>query len=279
MSSNERQTTSVRIGYLLLKQALLKQECQYLLAAIQFFTRIPLPVAAAHDRDSLNQALKYFPLIGWLVGGVCALTFHLAVGLWPASVAIVVSVAVGILLTGALHEDGFADSCDGFGGGWDKPKVLAIMKDPRIGSYAAIGLILILLLKVVALIELAAQSNELVMIALLFAHSTSRLLVLPLPWWLDYARDSTDSKSREMVTARFTTGMLAYSSLFVLLPLLFYQVLILFYAAAIAGLAVFAMGLYFKHRIGGYTGDCLGATQQIAEIILYLSILGLWSSL
>jgi adenosylcobinamide-GDP ribazoletransferase len=258
---------------------LLKQEYQYLLTSIQFFTRIPLPMSVSHDQDSLNQALKYFPLVGWLVGGVCALTFHLAVGFWPASVAVILSVVAGVILTGALHEDGFADSCDGFGGGWDKSQVLSIMKDPRIGSYAAIGLMLILLLKILTLIELAAQSEELVLIALLLAHSASRLLVLPLPWLLDYVRDSDDSKSHRMVAARFSGGMLAYSSLLVLLPLLFYQVPVLFYAFANAALVVFAMGLFFKRRLGGYTGDCLGATQQVAEIVIYLSLLGLWTSL
>lgn len=258
---------------------MLKQEYQYLLTSIRFFTRIPLPMSVSHDQDSLNQALKYFPLVGWLVGGVCALTFHLTVGFWPASVAVILSLVVGVILTGALHEDGFADSCDGFGGGWDKSQVLSIMKDPRIGSYAAIGLILILLLKIVALIELASQSEELVLIALLLAHSASRLLVLPLPWLLDYVRDSDDSKSHSMVATRFSGGMLAYSSLLVLLPLLCYQVPALFYAVANAALAVLAMGLYFKHRLGGYTGDCLGATQQVAEIVIYLSILGLWTSL
>ena len=256
---------------------MLKQEYQYLLTSIQFFTRIPLPRSVSHDQDSLNHALKYFPLVGWLVGGVCALTFHLATGFWPASVAVILSVVVGVILTGALHEDGFADSCDGFGGGWDKSQVLSIMKDPRIGSYAAIGLILILLLKVFTLIELAAQSEELVLIALLLAHSASRLLVLPLPWLLDYVRDSDDSKSHRMVAARFSGGTLAYSSLLVLLPLLFYQVPVLFYAFANAALVVFAMGLFFKRRLGGYTGDCLGATQQVAEIVIYLSILGLWT--
>jgi adenosylcobinamide-GDP ribazoletransferase len=258
---------------------LLKQEYQYLLTSIQFFTRIPLPMSVSHDQDSLNQALKYFPLVGWLVGGVCALTFHLAAGFWPASVAVILSVAIGVILTGALHEDGFADSCDGFGGGWDKSQVLSIMKDPRIGSYAAIGLILILLLKIFTLIELAAQSEELVLIAILLAHSASRLLVLPLPWLLDYVRDSDDSKSHNMVAARFSSGMLAYSSLLVVLPLLYYQVPVLFYAFANAALVVFAMGLYFKRRLGGYTGDCLGATQQVAEVVIYLSILGLWTSL
>jgi adenosylcobinamide-GDP ribazoletransferase len=258
---------------------LLKQEFQYLLTSIQFFTRIPLPMSVSHDQDALNHALKYFPLVGWLVGGVCALTFHLAASFWPASVAVILCVVVGVILTGALHEDGFADSCDGFGGGWDKSQVLTIMKDPRIGSYAAIGLILILLLKIAALIELAAQSEELLLIALLLAHSASRLLVLPLPWLLDYVRDTDDSKSHNMVAARFTGGMLAYSSLLVMLPLLFYQVPVLFYAVMNAALVVLVMGFYFKHRLGGYTGDCLGATQQVAEIVIYLSILGLWTSL
>jgi adenosylcobinamide-GDP ribazoletransferase len=258
---------------------LLKQEYQYLLTSIQFFTRIPLPMSVSHDRDALNQALKYFPLVGCLVGGVCALTFHLAAGFWPASVAVILCVVVGVILTGALHEDGFADSCDGFGGGWDKSQVLTIMKDPRIGSYAAIGLILILLLKIVALTELASQSEELLLIALLLAHSASRLLVLPLPWLLDYVRDTDDSKSHSMVAERFTGGMLACSSLPVMLPLLFYQVPVLFYAVVNAALVVLVMGFFFKRRLGGYTGDCLGATQQVAEIVIYLSILGLWTSL
>jgi adenosylcobinamide-GDP ribazoletransferase len=258
---------------------LLKQEFHYLLAAIQFFTRIPLPTGVAHDSVTLNQALRYFPLIGWLVGGVCGLTYYLAAGTWPLSVAVVLSIIVGVLLTGALHEDGFADSCDGFGGGWDKAQVLAIMKDPRIGNYAALGLILILLLKTVLLIQLAQESDDLLLIALLLAHSVSRLLVLPLPWLLDYARQTDDSKSRSMVGERFSGGMLACSSLFVLLPLLYFQVPMLWYALVNAGVVALIMGLYFKRRLGGYSGDCLGATQQVTEVVVYLSLLGSWNSL
>ena len=258
---------------------LLKREFQYLLAAIQFFTRIPLPTAVAHDSVTLNQALKYFPLVGWLVGGVCALTYYLAIDTWPASVAVLLSIVVGVLLTGALHEDGFADSCDGFGGGWDKAQVLAIMKDPRIGNYAALGLILMLLLKTVLLIQLAGKSDELVLIALLLAHSASRLLVLPLPWLLDYARESDDSKSHTMVAGRFSGSMLAYGSLFVLLPLLYLQVPPLWYALLNASIVAALMGLYFKRRLGGYSGDCLGATQQVTEVVIYLSLLGSWNSL
>lgn len=256
-----------------------KQEFQYLLAAIQFFTRIPVPSTAVNDSGTHNQALKYFPLVGWLVGAACALAYNIAVAYWPSSVAVVLCVIVGILLTGALHEDGFADCCDGFGGGWDRPQVLAIMKDPRIGSYAALGLILLLLLKIVLLIELAADSDEIVIIALLLAHSASRLLVLPIPWLLDYARAQDDSKSHAMVEAGFSTRMLAGSSLFVLLPLLYFQAPPLWSAFASAALVALLLGLYFKHRLGGYTGDCLGATQQLTEVTIYLSLLASWNSL
>ena len=258
---------------------MLKQEYQYLLAALQFFTRIPVPSPALYDSATRNHALKYFPLIGWLVGAACAAVYFLAAAYWPASVAVICCVIAGLLLTGALHEDGFADSCDGFGGGWDKAQVLAIMKDPRIGNYAALGLILILLLKIAVLIELAAESDEIVVIALLLGHSASRLLVLPIPWLLDYARAADDSKSHAMVEAGFSTRMLATSSLFVLLPLLYFRVPLFWYAFASAALVACLLGLYFRHRLGGYTGDCLGATQQVTEVTIYLTLLASWNSL
>ena len=236
-------------------------------------------MATPHDRVSLNHALKYFPLVGWLVGGVCAFTLHLAAGVWPIAVAVVISVGVGVLLTGALHEDGFADSCDGFGGGWNKAQVLDIMKDPRIGNYAAIGLLLMLALKLFALVALAGESIELAMISLLLAHSASRWLVLPLPWLLDYVRDGDDSKSRDVVEQRFSAPLFAVSSLFVVMPLLIFGVPLFYQAVISAAAAVLALALYFRHRIGGYTGDCLGATQQVAEVAIYLAILGPWTSL
>lgn len=257
---------------------MLRQEYQYLLAALQFFTRIPVPATAPSDSERQNHALKYFPLVGWLVGSLCALTFYLADGILPASVAVVLCIIVGVLLTGALHEDGFADSCDGFGGGWDKAQVLAIMKDPRIGNYAALGLLLLLLLKTVTLLALAAESPERVMIAVLLAHPLSRLWVLPIPWLLAYARSADDSKSHGMVERGFTAPMLAYSSLFVLLPLLLLGLSALWTAFFCAGLVALATGLYCRRRLGGYTGDCLGATQQLTEVAVYLSLLHAWTS-
>ena len=116
------------------------------------------------------------------------------------------------------------------------------------------------------------------MIALVLAHTVSRLWVLPIPWLLDYARSADDSKSHGMVEGGFTAPMLAYSSLFVLLPLLLLGVPPLWSAFFYAGLVAAAMGLYFKHRLDGYSGDCLGATQQLTEVAVYLSLLHSWTS-
>ena len=258
---------------------MLKQEFQYLLAAIQFFTRIPVPLATPHDRVSLTHALKYFPLVGWLIGGLCALVLNMAGALWPPAIAVILCIAFGVLLTGALHEDGFADSCDGFGGGWNKEQVLRIMKDPRIGNFAAIGLILLLGLKIWALIELVEASPDLAMVALLLAHANSRWLVLPLPWLLDYVRDDQSSRAGSMVEHRFSGAMFGYASLFTLIPLLLLGVPMFYCAVFWAAVTVIALAFYFRHRLGGYSGDCLGAAQQVAEVVIYLAILASWNSL
>src|SRR5664279_1834817 len=89
------------------------------LLALSFYTRLPGP--QSQDYTKLPQAVLYLPLVGWLVGGITALSFYLADLLWPQATAVILALIVGIFLTGAFHEDGFADVCDGFGGGWGKP--------------------------------------------------------------------------------------------------------------------------------------------------------------
>ena len=190
----------------------------------------------------------------------------------------IIAISGGLLLTGALHEDGLADCCDGFGGGWDKAQILTIMKDPCIGSYGAIGLIVSLVARVILLTELARLGPGLVMVALITGHAASRYLVLILTSWLDYARESADSKSAGMVEGGFSLSMLLYSSVLCLLPLWLIDGSILFNAVPIAAVAVIALGFYFRHRIGGYTGDCLGATQQLSELIIYFSLVAIWTS-
>ncbi len=112
-----------------------RRQLRLLLTAVMFYTRLPVPRWVGHSDDQLNRATVYFPLIGWLVGGVAAGVYWGAAQLWPPLVAVLLSTGAGVLLTGAFHEDGLADTCDGFGGGWTRERILTIMKDSRVGKY------------------------------------------------------------------------------------------------------------------------------------------------
>jgi adenosylcobinamide-GDP ribazoletransferase len=256
----------------------MNNEFKYLLTAVMFFTRIPGISNAPYDRRSQRQALKYFPLIGWLVGALGAITLSLAATLLPVSIAVLVAVIVIILLTGAMHEDGLADSFDAFGGGLDREQILRIMKDPRLGVYGAMALFLVIGLKLMLLLELSAQGIGFAALSLMFAQATSRFVVLLIPARLDYVQHSPDSKSRSMVGERLALSDLCIGAAFIFLPLLFLDDASLWLATIIAILFSIGLGAYFKSRIGGYSGDCLGATQQISEVLIYLTILVSWTS-
>ncbi len=160
-----------------------------LLLALSFYTRLPCPQTL--DYKLLPQAAVYLPVIGWLVGGITAASYYLCDLIWPQTTAIVLALITGIFITGAFHEDGFADVCDGFGGGWDKEQILTIMKDSQIGAYGAVGLILMLFLKISLL---NSMSGEAIPLQLLAGHSISRLPPLLLMQRYDYAR-TENSKS------------------------------------------------------------------------------------
>ncbi len=241
---------------------------QLFLLALSFYTRLPHPQSL--DYTQLHRAVVYLPLIGWLVGGVTALSFYLADWIWPPSTAAIVALITGILMTGALHEDGFADVCDGFGGGMNKQRTLEIMKDSHIGVYGVLGLLLILLLKISVLSTMPAATVPLV---LLTGHSLSRLSPLLLMWRYNYARDN-DSKSSGAVY-KPNLQELAFATVVALLPLALLPVLCTLATIPVL-LATLLLGHYFYRRIGGYTGDCLGASQQVAETIFYLSVNALW---
>ena len=137
----------------------MKKQLHIFFTALMFYTRIPCPKNIDHNPDYLNKASRYFPLIGWIVGGICFGIYYLASIVFSVEIALILSMIAGILTTGAFHEDGFADVCDGFGGGWTKEKILLIMKDSAIGAYGAIGLVLLFLLKFQSLIQLISDSN------------------------------------------------------------------------------------------------------------------------
>ena len=238
------------------------------LLALSFYTRLPVPQTL--DYRQLPQSAVYLPLIGWVVGGSCALMFYLADWLWPQTVAVILALSTGILLTGALHEDGFADICDGFGGGMNKQRILEIMKDSQVGVYGLLGLVLMLLLKISLLSSLPAVAVPLV---LLSGHSLSRWSPLLLMKGYNYAREQHSKASGAVYQPGFTE--LAFATIIASLPLALLPALCVLTVIPVL-LVTLLLGRYFHRHIGGYTGDCLGASQQVAETVFYLSVSALW---
>lgn len=252
---------------------LLRREAESFFAALRFFTRLPVPAWVGHSAEQLNQAARYFPLVGLIVGALGAGVTLAAAQVWPAAIAVLLGMAATLLVTGAFHEDGLADTIDGMGGGWTKEQVLAIMKDSRIGSYGALGIALALLTKFVALAELFAVSLAPTFAALLIAgHGASRLASTTLIYFLDYARDDDTAKSKPLAT-RMSGGELAIAALCGLAPCLWLPPAQAAVALGLVALVTLLAARYFVRRIGGYTGDCLGATQQLAELAFYLGML------
>lgn len=254
----------------------MRYQLELFLTALGFFTRIPVPGWIAWSPERLNHAARYFPWVGWVVGLAGAGVFLAAAWLLPASLAVVLSMAATIRLTGAFHEDGWADAWDGLGGGWEKEQALRIMKDPRIGSYGTIGLVLVLLAKALALVELAQRGSGWAALALLVAHPLSRLGSTSLIHFLVYVRDDDGAKSKPLAH-RLTGRELAIAAAGGLAPLLLLPPLPATCALAGAILTTLYASRLFRRRLGGYTGDCLGAAQQGAELAIYLGILIPWS--
>ncbi|MDD2725343.1 MAG: adenosylcobinamide-GDP ribazoletransferase [Methylovulum sp.] len=237
--------------------------------ALSFYTRLPIPQNL--DFQQLPQATVYLPLVGWLVGGVGALVFYLAALLWSPMTAVILALIAGVFMTGAFHEDGFADACDGFGGGWGKQRILEIMKDSRVGAYGAIGITLLLLLKISLL---AAMPVTLVPLLLWAGHSASRLPPLLLMRRYDYAR--IDGGKGVVAVFKPSGKDLLFAAMCALSPMLLLPV-----GCWLAGVPMLVvnrlLGRYFYRHIGGYTGDCLGASQQVAEVVFYLGASALWT--
>ena len=257
----------------------MKKQPTLFFTALQFYTRIPIPSGIPFETANLNPASRFLPLIGWLVGGIAALVWMLF-SLLDVQVALICSMMTSILVTGALHEDGFADSCDGFGGGWTKEKILLIMKDSRIGAYGVIGLIGILALKFSLLNALSPFTHSAMLgFYMISAHAISRFMCVTMMFYSSYARNTDDSKAN-FVAQKVSISTILIAFLFAVAPLIFLSitlnsVLILLIIPMLA-MVTLLMGSYFKKWIGGYTGDCLGAVQQVCEVAFYLFTLMLW---
>jgi len=182
--------------------AALIHEARLFFIALQFFTRVPVPAWVGYTPEWMHASARHYPLVGAWVGGVAALVLWLAAQVWPLSVAVGLSMAATVWLTGGFHEDGLADTCDGLGGSVSRERALTIMKDSRLGSYGALGLVGVLGLKAVALYELTDFDGVQALIALVWAHAVSRAVPVALLRLLPYAGDAEQADGAAGVRRR-----------------------------------------------------------------------------
>jgi adenosylcobinamide-GDP ribazoletransferase len=239
-----------------------------LATAFQFLTRLPMP-SVTFEEDSLSRSVKFFPLVGLAVGsGAALLQSVLIVHLARPLTAFVVLTYL-VLITGCLHEDGLADTADGFGGGWTKDRILAILRDSRIGSYGAIALVLSLLARYLLLASLPMERFIAYVIS---AHVLCRWSSLPLSYFLPPAREQEGQGARIAKLTSFSSLLFgsALSTAIVIFALRRSSVAPLL----VAPLIVLVSGWFYNKKIGGITGDCFGATNQLTEIAIYFC--GVW---
>lgn len=254
-------------------------EYRLLLVAIQFLTRLPVPPFAYYNPQWLHQSSRHFPAVGLLVGLLCAGVFWLGSILFTPLVAAVISTVFGIRLTGGFHEDGLADSCDGLGGGLTRERTLTIMKDSRLGTYGVLGLVSALLLKVTLL---ASMPLSVAIVALIIGHTASRLLCISLLALLPYGGEIEHAKAKPMaqqltpLQGVLSSGWLILAGVLVtiIFPNTMHQIGLgqWLLTLLLALISTDYMRRLLYRRLEGYTGDGLGATQQVSEVAIYIGL-------
>ena len=242
---------------------MIRREIRLLLTAAQFLTRLPVPAFVKHGPGQLDRAMRYLPLVGIGVGLWGAAVLALAAAGLPRPVAALLSVAATLLLTGALHEDGLADTLDGLLGGSTREDALRIMRDSRLGTFGAAGLAVALGLKVAALSVLPAAGP-----ALVAGHAGSRFFVVCVLAGLPYAR----AEGKAAAVGGVGVTEMAVAGCCALPPMLLLGSRAAPALLLASGLA-WAMAHWFRRRVGGYTGDGLGAVQQVTELAILLAAL------
>ncbi|UUO24393.1 adenosylcobinamide-GDP ribazoletransferase [Colwellia sp. M166] len=274
---------------MLLKQGILREQWHLLLLAVSFFTRIPVKLKVDVTANMLNQASRYFALVGVFIGVGSALVFYLAASVMPVELALLIAMATSVFLTGAFHEDGWADVWDGFGGGWTVENKLNIMKDSRLGTYGAAALFFILMIKYQTLLALlntsmvgdnvisAVLPSEVMSMLSIFllGHCLSRVLATSLIADMPYVSEDATSKvkplAQDLSNSSYLT-LLVTGAVIIVFTLSFS---IAWKLIAILFITRWCLKRWFTQQLGGYTGDCLGAAQQLSEVVIYLSLLSL----
>lgn len=236
------------------------------LVAVQFMTRLPVPRGIPYSPDALAKSVIFFPAIGLIVGAGGAALNLLLSPYASRDIVVVLILVYLVVVTGGLHEDALGDAADGLGGGWEKDRVLAIMRDSRIGSFGSIAITLGLLARFVFLTNLAPGKFIGFFIA---GQVLGRWTALPLAFFLPSARDN-EAGQGQLIAHKITPVSFAAGTI-----LAFAIVAIALKGAALwtaltAVIVAAASSFYYRRRIGGITGDCLGATNQLTEIAVYL---------
>jgi len=236
-----------------------------LVVAIRFLTRLPVPELGVTTEEGISKSLGFFPAVGLLVGAGGCLLYYLLKPVLPSSTCVILVMIYSVLITGGFHEDGLADSTDGFGGGWSREQTLTIMRDSRVGTFGALALIFLVLLKynLLSMLEWPKFWRW-----FLFANAASRWSSLPLCMWLDHARQEGQGK---MVARRVSWPAALVGTLTVAAASLVFTPRTAIAATAVACAVALLTGLYYRHRLGGITGDCLGATNQLTEVAIYFA--------
>ncbi|WP_394247059.1 adenosylcobinamide-GDP ribazoletransferase [Vibrio profundi] len=244
-----------------------KYQFELFALALSFFSRIPIPANTPYSDERMNRSGRYFSLVGLILGAMCGGVFWLSSQAFSSDVSVFLTMVFSLMLTGAFHEDGLTDMADGIGGGMTLERRLTIMKDSRIGTYGAATLIMALLGKWLLLTELSQLST--MFSVFLVGYGLSRAVAASLIYDMPYVSDLDTSKSKPLANKQ-TKGELLFLSAVGLAPALLMGLHIVFSLAVIALLFRVAIKRWLLSRLGGFTGDCLGAAQQLMELLIYL---------
>jgi adenosylcobinamide-GDP ribazoletransferase len=244
-----------------------RHELNLFFLALGYFSRIPMPKWLVYSTENLNHASRYFTLVGWLLGFCVAGIYYLSYQFFDAKISIWLCMLFSLLLTGAFHEDGLADTADGLGGGFTRERKLEIMKDSRIGTYGASALCMALIGKFILLQETAN-----IILCLTIAYALSRTVASSLLFTMTSASSPENEKVKPL--AKTQSGVDMFVLLATALPVIF---LVNITTSALLFLMLVSLRqlykIYFHSHLGGVTGDCLGASQQITELCIYLLLI------
>ena len=238
-------------------------------AALIFFTRLPFWRIYQPPQASYKTVVEFWPLAGWLTGGAMAATLYFGSMVLPHAVAVIAAIAVRLLITGALHEDGLADFLDGFGGGGNRERILAIMKDSHIGTYGVLGLIIYMLLLGTALYSMPVPVAALTILA---ADPFAKMVTSQLVSILPYARREEEAKNKTVYRKpSLAAGLLmSLQGLLPMILMIWLTGISWYLVVCLPVVVMYFLYMLILRKINGYTGDCCGAVCLLVELSVYL---------